>query len=98
MCTQVPVLTPWLIPLTEMVALAIGMPCSSVTTPLMPRWTCRKVKGGVRVQAPAPRGPSGQEPPGPRPGRRIPSQRRTCSMKVSRASLLFSHSRGSSLS
>lgn len=37
LCACVPVLTPWLMPLTEMVALAMGMPCSSVTTPLMPR-------------------------------------------------------------
>lgn len=39
---EVPVFTPWLMPLTEMVALAMGMPCSSVTTPLMPRCTFKR--------------------------------------------------------
>lgn len=42
----------WLTPSTEITAPGIPFPCKSLTTPLMPRWTCRANMTRRRVSSP----------------------------------------------
>lgn len=110
--SNVPVLTSCHIPSTDMVALASGFPSTSLTTPLIPRCTfgdkgdvifyIRRLEASpVQTKLPVwyqlPKLPDLLALPSVL-NEHACSSALTCSMKDSRDSLLFSHSRGSSLS